>query len=365
VITVQKALLSVVLIVSVTFAVSLPASAQDPIPTPWPEHFPLPPLEVITPENADRVVYLGTLDGFTDWVSDAAFSPDGTLVAAVSRYEGTLLWKTQTGELAGGLDHKCYSPVSIAFHPDGATFATSCMEDLLMWNTADVLDGGEIEPIGVFESVENYIGVTFSPDGVFVAASSSNGFYPNRLVLGDVATSTIMVGLEGDEICCPAFSSDGTTLAYAQNDGIHYLNIATREETIVSLSEIPEGLVFSSDLALAAGIGGGEASSGAKSDVYLFDLETGALVSVLRNNDNHLPSRLAFSPDGRLLVSTSAYYYTLLWDIESLERLVVLPMGAVTDLEFSPDGRLIVMSRAGSGISSFVQLWGVPIEQGN
>ena len=66
----------------------------------------------------------------------------------------------------------------------------------------------------------------------------------------------------------------------------------------------------------------------------------------------------AFSPDGELLAASFGDH-VILWDTQSWEELVSLPVSARTGMLFSPDGRLL----ATSSQSGDIQLWGVKGEQ--
>jgi WD40 repeat protein len=245
--------------------------------------------------------------------------------------------------------------------------------DLRIWNLSDILSGGDIQPVSIFESPPRLFDMVFSPNGAFVAASTYGYGQLAGLLVGNVETGTILYFLEADEICCPVFSPDNAVLAFATGKilisepqpklTVHYLDLKTLEEMATPL----EGrIVFNADWTLAADIDVGEYGGYPQNTVVrLWDAESGGLIKVLDNYDDdssHLPIVLAFSPDSRLLVSASIYYPTLIWDTSTFEYSA-LPIGGASDIEFSADSKLIVVGRAGSGITDFVQLWGVPSEQ--
>jgi WD40 repeat protein len=69
---------------------------------------------------------------------------------------------------------------------------------------------------------------------------------------------------------------------------------------------------------------------------------------------------IAFSPDGTIIAAGSTWYYLILWDVKTGKKLrVVDETGAISVMAFSPDGTMIATGHAGSGITQWVDVWGI------
>jgi WD40 repeat protein len=82
------------------------------------------------------------------------------------------------------------------------------------------------------------------------------------------------------------------------------------------------------------------AVSDVEGTVGLYDAERGDLARRLTVSESSVSS-LAFSPDGRLLVTTSADHLVRVWDVVANRLLWVspgAPIGFMRDVAFSPDG---------------------------
>jgi TPR repeat protein len=79
----------------------------------------------------------------------------------------------------------------------------------------------------------------------------------------------------------------------------------------------------------------------------LWDAESGAEVAALRGHDGGIPS-IAFSPDGRMVLTGSWDATARLWDAETGSEVAVLREheDAIRDIAFSPDGRRVLTGSA-------------------
>jgi hypothetical protein len=220
------------------------------------------------------------------------FSPDGRTVA-VGDVLGVTLWDPAAGK-ASRLPLQAWSPGrgdvrSLAFSPDGKVLAVAGDSAVELWDVATprLLHGLK---------VRDGTALAFSPDGKLLALSAGG---PSPVQLWDPAAgrllaedATIRGWLRG-----LAFSPDGTTLA-GVGSGFHAWGVAARR--------------------------GGWA------------LERQAAV--------HGPSGdgVAYSPDGRLLVTTTDDGTVRLWEAAGRRLRAALPhRRGRTAARFSPDGKML------------------------
>jgi len=74
---------------------------------------------------------------------------------------------------------------------------------------------------------------------------------------------------------------------------------------------------------------------------------------------NAAAGKVTFSPDGKILASTSFYASdgtVMLWDVETGEVLAIIDVPGASGVDFSPDGTLL----ATAGWGDAVRLWEVP-----
>ena len=252
--------------------------------------------------------------------------------------------------------------------------------------------------------------IKFSPDGRRFAVATSIGIWMYDTQTGEELSLIAVLPGEGRDVTAMAFSPDGKTLASGEEGGVGRLWDVTTGKPIVTFKEVPDprfaelrALVFSEDGTKLIGaswnneisvwelgettkpptilrMDGREASWGTISFmqlspngnflaivdpmaqewknrsflIKLWDATTGKQVHTLTGHTRQIKS-IAFSSDGKTLVSGDEYETIRLWDTATGKPKATLNWGrgtATYALAFAPSGRFIA-----SGHRDGVKLW--------
>jgi WD40 repeat protein len=242
------------------------------------------------------------------------FSPDGRLIAVGLAKRGIQLWTTSALTRAGAPLLQTGGEVkALAFSPDGRALAAVTREGMAtVWDVkARSLRRG---PFMV--DVSQSVGVSFSRDGTMLATAGSEG-----VMLWDVVSGAAR-GRLGD-------ASAADDVAFSPT------------APIVAL--VRDGWLAGDE---PGGIGTGRAVAeiwdvGRRSRIATLRLNAGA-----PDRDEGLGYTLAFSHDGRLLVTGGDDPLVRVWDVRTgrVVRELEQNVGGVLRLQFSPDGRTLAVS---------------------
>jgi WD40 repeat protein len=288
-----------------------------------------------------------TLDPLTT-VNAIAISPDSTLIATGYQLSSDVrLWDPLLGEVLAtlrGHETICWA---LSFSPDGSRLASASGDGTVrVWDTASgmellklVGDGGAMNA------------VAYSQDGQYLAAAELGD--PHNIHLWNARTGDKLPGNFNGGIGPIAFSPDSTKLATglladpdAPDSSALYVRVwgVPGGQAITTLEGMAfASLTFSPDGRQIAGCYG--------EDLIIWDTETEAEPIRLLGHSG-MTSSVSYSPDGTRLASAGSWDNTVrLWETASWEELIRLNHEfMVNDVAFSPDGKTILSGSNGDSI---------------
>jgi WD40 repeat protein len=168
----------------------------------------------------------GNLIGNCNTVYDAAFSPDGNLLASVSLEGDVELWDVGTGKMRGTISSHRGKATDVIFTPDGNSVASAhaSIGTIIFW------DATTMKQKMLFKCRHNTVvnAIAISPDGKSLACATSRGKISTdgkslicatsrgKGILWDLATGEILTVIAYPSSAnAVSFSHDGRTLAYS------------------------------------------------------------------------------------------------------------------------------------------------------
>lgn len=253
------------------------------------------------------------LRGHTDAVNSCAFSPDGKLIASTSYGDSTLrIWDAETGREIRQIKHND-GLSSAVFSPDGKQIvSTSYDHTLRIWDTET---GAELKVIKDTNTIRD---VKFSPNGKSIMFNSYDYEKSHNIKIYD---------LEGDNI---ALTLRNYIYANYSPDGRYFVAIPYKEIIgdimgCYSVEDIiPDSLLTAHDF-------------------KLINADTGEELRTF-SGQKYLVTSVAFSPDGKRIVSASKDRTIMIWDLETGEAVLTIKdkCPSVAKAFFSPEGKSIL-----------------------
>jgi RNA polymerase sigma factor (sigma-70 family) len=284
-----------------------------------------------------------------------ALAPDGLTLASADPDAGIRLWDVDTGKLLRQIGGDSTGAVTgLAFAPDGKVLAVQAEGRCVrLYDTATGKAGRHLDDPGPAWRVAWGDGVTFSPDGRFLAAGGTTADGTGALQLWDPATGRKVRQVMGKArgSAAFAFSPDGRTLAWPAKDGTLRLEASATGKELRRLGG-PSETGYLAALAFAPD-GRVVATRGYDHAIRLWDVATGRRLRqlrppVLRGSQPFfgvscaLPDHsIAFAPDGKVLAAGTPEGAVQLWDPATGAEVAPGHHGAVVALAVSADGKRV------------------------
>ena len=272
---------------------------------------------------------------------DVAVSADGSTIAVGADNGAALVWKLKDGQVEGAPREFRFHErdvSSVALSPDGKYLLTGGGDAdaaIIVTN----LETGAFERKFV-DPVFGTNSITFTPDGTRVvtgqAIPGDDDYSDGRVSNLDLKKLSMVIW------------------DFASGKALHQItDVAVDETRFDSLNTVlitPDGKRI-------------YASTGAGSDILIYDLESGTRLGELSLEKNGRATQIAMTPDGKFLVAGTTGTTFLVWDLskgEFGELIYTSPShsAAVTSVSISSDGRFVASSTEGE-----VELWDIPLQQ--
>ena len=286
------------------------------------------------------------------WVTDMAFSPDGSQLAVACSI-GIWLYNVRTGTEEAFLNGHTELVNSVAYSPDGKILA-SCSNDwtIRIW---DVDKRKLIKTLGGYGVPVN--SVAFSHNGKTIVSGSDDGI---RVWNVENWSDKILYKNENADIVNVMYFPDGKTLTSLNKKGKIESWDLTNGEKQWSIYGYRKSSKLKSLLQNVIRLSsyshdGKTFANWSGVDMGLFNVIEGNLELNIKKYEIYVYS-LSFSPDGSKFVTGGEDGSISLWDRETANLLATLPghSGAVVSLVHSPDGKIF----ASASLDGTIRLWG-------
>lgn len=332
---------------------------------------------------------LQNLIGHTDQVRSVVASPDGRYILSGSDDTQILLWDSApSGAQLRRLEGHAGGVLSVAISPDGTQLLSgeectitmrrgNCFAgEAILWDTETGAEIRRLNP-NLLSEKETVSRVAFSADGKWLliagciehpqSTASRNPCTRGGALVHATTwqgnTEPLAFGEYDAPVITAAFSPDSQQILLSAGADVSLLSLDSGDK-VLTLSGNTAGTfdaAFSPDgrYIAAGGCGARDIRDNCiQGEIILWDADSGGEIRRLMNESLvRAVNALAFSPDGKMLITANADNTLISWNVESgaLVNIFTGHNDVVTSVSFSPDGTQMV---SGS-VDRMVILWDV------
>ena len=302
-------------------------------------------------------VLLSAFPDYRDSVLDIAFSLDGKLAAIGGLDAKAKVWDPMTGQILYTLSGHTHPVNGVAFNPDGTRLATASWDGTArVWDITPAKESLFIPIDPPWSRV-----ISYSPDGTQILTD-----YPaeNAAKIWDGISGKELLTLSGPtaQIVATIYSPDGKMAAAAYDDRTIIIWNAETGKQLVKLvghtGSLSSGSFSPDGTRLASGSANGE--------LIIWNLASGKTFFTLQGptvgssplesvQQSYAILSIAYSPDGKHLVSGDSDGFGIIWDAATGEKIFTIAHEegisgdayipeAILDAAYSPDGRHLALA---------------------
>lgn len=281
-----------------------------------------------------------------------AMDPQGRFAVSGHSNASIKMWDARTGKIMATLKGHRFVVTSVGISPDGKLIASGSRGGIIkIWDTQS-----KKELVSVKETIEpnrpkdlNISSLTFTPDGKRLISGTGQGKLRLRetktgrfiqyISQSSGATDHVEFSPSGDKFLGVGFARDVKIWKYTATDQqVKIELLKSLDQPIKRLN----GAAFSPD-------GKTVAAGGFGRNIWLWDVESGELLRVLKGHKGGI-SGLTFYPDSSRLVSTGYLGELKIWTLKQSQQAFTIPNANIHGLEYTDNETLFVWMVRGSTI---------------